>query len=175
MTKYLACPFCGGAEIRDTYIRDGRSVGCSDCSAHVVIYNPTTPEKSAAKWNTRAALEGSVAVPGPSPELVQQCKELLEWSKTGLLNGGSGGSVRKVAAEWEKKVGKHHALSVAESQIRDDAMREVVRLAGALPRHTSSPPPGSAPHNSGERLPSSDAATSGGDPADTRQDRGGGS
>lgn len=38
------------------------------------------------------------------------------------------------------------------------------RPAGPLTRQLNSPPPGSAPHNSGERLPSSDAATSGGEP-----------
>jgi hypothetical protein len=84
---------------------------------------------------SRAALTavlGDAVVMPPDATLVQRCKELLEWSKTGLLNGGSGGSVRDLAAEWECKVGNHHALSVAESSIKDDAMREVIRLAEAL-------------------------------------------
>lgn len=78
-----------------------------------------------------AALGDAVVVP-PGATLVQRCRELLEWSKTGLLNGGKGGSVRELADEWRSKIGDIHALSVAESQVRDDAMREVIRLSEAL-------------------------------------------
>jgi hypothetical protein len=71
-----------------------------------------------------------------SPDLVQRCKEILEWNRTGLLAGGSGGAVRELADRLEQKIGKHYALTVAETQTRDDAMREVVRLAGmSVTRH----------------------------------------
>ena len=62
-------------------------------------------------------------------DLVERCRELLEWSSTGLLNGGKGGAVRALADRLREKVGETYALSLAESQTKDEAMREVVRLA----------------------------------------------
>jgi len=64
--------------------------------------------------------------------LVQRCTELLDWSQTGLLNGGKGGAVRELAKQLETKIGENYALTIAEGQTKDDAMREIVRLA-ALP------------------------------------------
>jgi hypothetical protein len=63
------------------------------------------------------------------PDLVQRCRELLGWSKTGLLNGGKGGAVRAYADRLKEKIGEHYALNVAESNTKDEAMREIVRIA----------------------------------------------
>lgn len=63
------------------------------------------------------------------PDLVQRCRELLDWSKTGLLNGGKGGAVRAYADRLKEKIGEHYALNVAESNTKDEAMREIVRIA----------------------------------------------
>jgi len=81
-----------------------------------------------AKDALTAALGDAVVVPDAS--LVQRCRELLDWSQTGLLNGG--GVVRDLAARLEAKVGETYALRVAEDQTKDDAMRAVVRIAEAL-------------------------------------------
>lgn len=86
-----------------------------------------------------ATIEGlrGNACTGPDPELVQRCNEILEWSRTGLLNEGNGGAVRALADEWRKKVGDVHALQCAEKQTHDDAMREVVRMASPVPSTNS--------------------------------------
>lgn len=73
-------------------------------------------------------------------DLVQRCKEIIDWSKTGLLAGGSGGSVRALAERLQSKVGEAYALRVAEDQTKDDAMREIIRLAVARPATESSLP-----------------------------------
>lgn len=65
---------------------------------------------------------------GKTMNLVERCRELLEWSATGLLNGGSGGAVRALADELREKFGDTYALSIAESQTKDDAMRAVISL-----------------------------------------------
>lgn len=62
-------------------------------------------------------------------DLVERCQELLDRSRTGLLNGGKGGAVRALADRLRETVGETYALNVAESQTKDEAMREVVRLA----------------------------------------------
>lgn len=64
-----------------------------------------------------------------NPDLVKRCKELLEWNRTGLLAGGNGGAIRELAAKLEAQIGSNYALSLAESQTKEEAMREVVRLA----------------------------------------------
>lgn len=64
-----------------------------------------------------------------NPDLVERCKELLQWGRTGLLNNGSGGAVRALAKSLEQSVGAHQAMSVAEFKTRDEAMSEVVRIA----------------------------------------------
>ena len=62
-------------------------------------------------------------------DLVQRCRELLDWSKTGILNGGKGGALRAYADRLKEKIGEHYALNVAESNTKNEAMRELVRLA----------------------------------------------
>jgi hypothetical protein len=62
-------------------------------------------------------------------DLGVRCQELLDWSKTGLLAGGKGGAVRALADRLRETVGDHYALSLAESQTKDDAMRFVVSHA----------------------------------------------
>lgn len=52
--KLLPCPFCGEVErISDSHIRDGRSVGCRNCGASVLAWQPDATKKAIAKWNTR--------------------------------------------------------------------------------------------------------------------------
>lgn len=56
MSAYLKpCPFCAGDKIRANYIRDGQSLGCSDCSASVCAYNPNAGDKCIELWNRRTA------------------------------------------------------------------------------------------------------------------------
>ena len=62
-------------------------------------------------------------------DLAERCREILEWHSTGLLHGGSGGALRTLADSLKPKVGDHYALSVAEKQTADEAMRAVVELA----------------------------------------------
>lgn len=54
------CPFCGGDEIRDLHIRDGRSVGCATCGASVCAFNPDALHFAEAKWNTRPAIDDAM-------------------------------------------------------------------------------------------------------------------
>lgn len=68
----------------------------------------------------------------PADDLVERCRELLEWSATGLLAGGKGGAVRALADQLREKIGENYALSVAESQTKDEAMRAVIALRAQL-------------------------------------------
>lgn len=52
------CPFCGFTGIIDTFVRDGRAVGCPKCSARVQRYEPDALGKAIAAWNTRATAPG---------------------------------------------------------------------------------------------------------------------
>jgi hypothetical protein len=65
------------------------------------------------------------------PDLVARCRELLDWNTTSLLHGGKGGKVRELADRLQtmKDIPKDQALKLAEINTRDDALREVVRLA----------------------------------------------
>lgn len=66
----------------------------------------------------------------PSFDLVQRCRELLEWSRTGLLHGGSGGQIRVLTEKLRAKgIPDSADLSVAELTTRDEAMAELVRLS----------------------------------------------
>jgi hypothetical protein len=51
------CPFCGGDEQDWRYIRDGRSLCCSECGAGFNRYNGpignTAEDRIAGAWNTR--------------------------------------------------------------------------------------------------------------------------
>jgi hypothetical protein len=124
----LPCPFCGS----ETLIGDTGTcwVRCAsvDCGAEGPLRDNETDAITA--WNAGIT---NVAQQPIDPDLVQRCKELLGWSKTGLLNGGSGGAVRALADRLRPKIGDHYALNVAENQTRDDAMREIVRLAAQPP------------------------------------------
>lgn len=53
----LPCPFCGGINIEDSYIRDGRSVSCKTCGASVRAFQPNALAEARARWNTRAESE----------------------------------------------------------------------------------------------------------------------
>jgi hypothetical protein len=116
----IPCPFCGSDDIDPAFVMYANdaecSPGCNNCGATA---------ETAEKWNARS---GAAQQP-IDLDLVQRCKELLGWSKTGLLNGGSGGAVRALADRLRPKIGDHYALNVAENQTKDDAMREIVRLA----------------------------------------------
>jgi hypothetical protein len=66
-------------------------------------------------------------------DLVARCQELLDWNTTSLLHGGKGGKVRELADRLQKTkdIPEDQALKLAEINTRDDALREVVRLAAA--------------------------------------------
>ncbi|QPF81712.1 hypothetical protein IC762_12510 [Bradyrhizobium genosp. L] len=82
---------------------------------------------------SQPAQGGTMAVvPAVDPDLVQRCRELLDWSKTGLLNGGSGGALRTYADRLAENIGEHYALSVAEVQTKDDAMGALVKMAALV-------------------------------------------
>jgi hypothetical protein len=62
-----------------------------------------------------------------SDDLVARCKEVLDWHRTGLLNGGTGGQLRALAAQIEASgMPDHYALTLAEKQTADEAMKLVV-------------------------------------------------
>jgi hypothetical protein len=70
------------------------------------------------------------------PELVQRCKEILEWRDTGLLNKGTGGALRAYAEQLTNEgIDEVNALGVAESRTVSEALKELVRvrLAALLP------------------------------------------
>jgi hypothetical protein len=123
----LPCPFCGNKPAIEDRDLAGKAKTIF-CAEHDCIGPSTTAasyDDAAVQWNRRT---GAAQQP-IDLDLVQRCKELLGWSKTGLLNGGSGGAVRALADRLRPKIGDHYALNVAENQTRDDAMREIVRLA----------------------------------------------
>jgi hypothetical protein len=61
-----------------------------------------------------------------SDDLVARCKEVLDWHRTGLLNGGKGGQLRALAAQIEASgMPDHYALTLAEKQTADEAMKLV--------------------------------------------------
>lgn len=91
--------------------------------------------RSNAREAARAVLDiirGYSGMQNVDADLVQRCRELLEWSATGLLAGGNGGAVRALAERLKETVGERYALNIAESQTRDDAMRAVVATVSAL-------------------------------------------
>ena len=68
----LPCPFCGGEQVRDSWIRDGRQLGCRLCGASVHAFEPNASSKCVEKWNARAigtiaALSRPPAGAEPSP------------------------------------------------------------------------------------------------------------
>ena len=81
------------------------------------------------KANAALAQPQRSAGKATNADLVQRCRELLDWSKTGLLNGGKEGALRAYADRLKEKIGEHYALNVAESNTKNEAMRELVRLA----------------------------------------------
>lgn len=80
----------------------------------------------------RALAVSSAGAQTVDADLVQRCRELLEWSATGLLAGGNGGAVRALADRLKEDIGDTYALRVAERQTKDDAMRTIVALASPL-------------------------------------------
>lgn len=149
-TVDVTCQDCGGTmpafceddaisdwNTRASASREARTPGetCATCEGSGYSNHPDSGEicqtckGSGAAPSARASSSHEALRTATPPDLVQRCKELLEWNKTGLLAGGSDGAVRALASELEVKIGKTYALTVAESQIKDDAMREVVRLA----------------------------------------------
>jgi len=54
-----ACPCCGGEDIANVFIRDGRKIACtnSDCFCSVSAYQPNATEKAIAAWNQRQGSE----------------------------------------------------------------------------------------------------------------------
>ena len=94
-----------------------------------------------ASSSSEASIDAAV-----SEDLIERCKELVEWRSTGLLHNGSGGSLRAYAERLAATgIGEHYALSVAESNTASEAMKELARMASAKPRHlpTSEGPPAS--------------------------------
>ena len=53
MNELKPCPFCGGDNITDVFIRDGRRVICCDCGAAIHAYQPNATEKAIKAWNIR--------------------------------------------------------------------------------------------------------------------------
>lgn len=53
------CPFCGGIDVSDRYVRDGRQMFCIGCGASVAAtyHGPCgdTLERATEAWNTRAS------------------------------------------------------------------------------------------------------------------------
>ncbi|MGY3582385.1 hypothetical protein ACVIGB_000691 [Bradyrhizobium sp. USDA 4341] len=82
-----------------------------------------------------AALSPPVALPvqvkATDADLIARCQELLDWNVSSLLHGGTGGKVRELADTLHrlKDIPKDQALTLAAINTRDEAMREVVRLA----------------------------------------------
>jgi len=74
-------------------------------------------------------------------DLAERCRELVEWKKTGLLHGGSGGKLREFARSLEY-VPAAERLRVAETMTIDEALACFVSLAAA--------PPQPAPHEEEE-------------------------
>lgn len=75
---------------------------------------------------------------GTTPaDLIQRCRELVEWRNTGLLHKGSGGALRAYAERLEKDgISDAYALGVAESNTASEAMKELVRIACPAPADT---------------------------------------
>lgn len=61
-------------------------------------------------------------------DLKQRCHEVLEWQKTGLLNGGTGGQLRALAEKLgeEQNVPVRYRLTLAEKITADEAMQYVL-------------------------------------------------
>ncbi|MGY3582327.1 hypothetical protein ACVIGB_000749 [Bradyrhizobium sp. USDA 4341] len=67
------------------------------------------------------------------PDLVRRAAEILDWRRSGLLHGGSGGALREMARQLEEQgISDTHSLGVAEQNTYRDAMAEIVRLADVL-------------------------------------------
>lgn len=49
------CPLCAGDKIKAHYIRDGESLGCTECGCRVRDYQPNAGDKCIEKWNRRDA------------------------------------------------------------------------------------------------------------------------
>lgn len=96
------------------------STFCKNLAEAALRWYRVRPASPPSPQETRRALE---------PDLILRCRELLEWSATGLLAGGNGGALRALADRLEKQIGPNYALNVAESQTRDEAMRAVVALS----------------------------------------------
>lgn len=65
--------------------------------------------------------------------LVERCKELVEWADTGLLNGGTGGAMRELAAQLQSTgISPYDAMSVAEHKTHKEAMTALPELVAAL-------------------------------------------
>jgi hypothetical protein len=62
----------------------------------------------------------------PSADLVQRCREVLNWKRTGVLHGDA---LRRLAAsEWRHK-DERNELRLAETQTADEAMEMIVLLS----------------------------------------------
>ncbi len=66
-------------------------------------------------------------------DLVERCREILEWSSTGLLHGGSGGALRAYAEQLKSEgIPEVYALQVAQTKTESEAMRELIEVRGLL-------------------------------------------
>lgn len=63
-----------------------------------------------------------------SNDLKERCREILEWQKTGLLNGGKGGALRALAERLgrERGIPEVYRLTLAEKMTQDEAVQYVL-------------------------------------------------
>lgn len=72
--KLRECPLCGAdgtGKIKSHWIRDGQSLGCTDCGCSVRAFNPRPLDKCINLWNTRSPSS-------PTPDAVNDDKALAE-------------------------------------------------------------------------------------------------
>lgn len=140
------------------YLRTAKNGGMSTkaaATAEAILTNYCRLYAGQALLPVLRGLASSLAEPPAdlktSEDLVERCKELVEWRNTGLLHNGSGGSLRAYADRLAVSgIGDHYALSVAESNTASEAMKELVRLASPRPQNatrTLEPPPSAAPRS----------------------------
>jgi len=88
MTELKPCPFCGGSLITYRSVRDGSSIGCTECGVRVARHYGPLPdivERLETAWNTRTP---------------PQVKPLV-WQRNGNhWAGGHGYVVQKFGSEF---------------------------------------------------------------------------
>lgn len=84
------CPLCGAegvSQIKASYIRDGQSLGCTQCGCSVRAYNPNALDKCIELWNRR---DGEM-------KTLRYCER--EWQKADAASGVLIGELRAALAD----------------------------------------------------------------------------